>query len=72
MNQLKDFIAQNGGLVGAVSVILVCVNILLTAVKAVLEKLQPNQPVTGVKSILVKVSGVVQGLIDWMTGNKAH
>ncbi len=71
---LKDLIAQNGGLVGAVSVILVCVNILLTAIKAILEKLQPDpakQP-EGLKGVLVKVSGVVQGLIDWMTGNRAH
>ncbi len=72
---MKEFINSNGGMVGAIVLVLVCVNIALTAIKSVLEKLMPTPEKQASSSFYKGVCSVMTILtqaIDWLTGNKAH
>lgn len=77
---MLELIQANGGLAITVSLILVCLNILLTAVKLVCEKIEAATPeVEGPQTVVVqvrvwagKIAGWIAPLIDWLTGNKAH
>jgi divalent metal cation (Fe/Co/Zn/Cd) transporter len=72
---MKEVVNSNGGLVATVLLLMVSINIVLTAVKAVIEKWEPTeeqQKNSKVLHIITKVLGVTSNVIDWMTGNKEH
>lgn len=66
---MKDFIANNGGLLESLGLLLVCFNIILGAAHQLLGKLKA---MAAVDSVLVTVIGVIQKILDMVGGNVAH
>lgn len=72
---MKEFILNNGGLMATVALVVVCLNILLTSVKVVLEKvkdLTPTDVDNKAYDALSKVMGVLSLIVDWASANKEH
>lgn len=72
---MKELIDAHGGVASLVLLVMVSVNIILTAVKALIEKWQPSpeqQANSKVDQIVTKILGFTSGIIDWLTGNKEH
>ena len=72
---MDSLLAQHGGAIGTIIMVLVCLNILLTAVKAIFEKVVPSpekQAESKFYQVLAKVLAVSSSIIDWVQGNKAH
>lgn len=80
---VKEAIIQHG--VWALIVLLmVCANILLTAVKTMIEKVEayltggdatkidPNSFLEKAKAFIAKILGYLSTALDWATGNKEH
>lgn len=72
---MKEFIDANGGLIQAVSLTVVCVNLVLSATKKILE-LVMNKTKSDVDNkafaVVSKLADKTTKVIDWMSANRAH
>ncbi len=72
---MNDLMASQGGAIGVILLVLVCINVLLTAAKTIFEKIEPTpekQAASKFYQGLSKVLKVLSSIIDWAQGNKAH
>lgn len=79
---MKDLIMSHGFAASAL-VLLACFNVMLTAIKTVLDKIEayllpagqapdPNAKLVKASALLGSICGKLSSVIDWLTGNKEH
>lgn len=66
---MKDFITNNGGIIATLGLMVMCLNIGLTALKTILEKVAAG---SSELSLVTKACNVLSMIIDWLTANKEH
>ena len=72
---MKDFIAQNGGLLATILAGIVCFNFVLMGVQKALEVIKDKTASNldnVAYSVIHSVTSFLQVVIDWGTGNRAH
>lgn len=72
---LKNFIAQNGGVIASVVLVVMCMNFVLMGVQKALELIKDKTESTldnKVYDVLSKVCGFFSKIIDWIGANRAH
>lgn len=72
---MSDFIAVHGGMVASILLAVVCINVALTAIKTILEKIEPTPEQLAASKfyqVVCKVVGVLTKVIDWLSANKEH
>jgi hypothetical protein len=72
---MQEFIAHNGGLMATVALTVMCLNILMTALKTVLEKIKDKtetQADNKMYDIVTKICNILSTVIDWTSANKEH
>jgi hypothetical protein len=72
---MNALITQAGGLLPAVILLMVCTNVVLTAVKTIIEKIDPTDEQRASNKFypfLAKAVATLTSAIDWMQGNKEH
>jgi len=72
---MKEFLAQNGGLLGAIVLVAVCLNLVLSGIAKMLDLIKDKTKTevdNKIAAILHKVIAVLQKVIDWGSGNREH
>lgn len=71
--QLSQFIAQNGGLVATILIVVVALNLLLSGISKALEVFK-DKTATNIDNkifdALAKVLSVLQKIVDWGSANR--
>ena len=72
---MKDFIMENGGLIATVLLVLICANILLSAVYEILGKIKDKTDAEWDNKAYAALGKVIEYLlkvIDFLQGNVKH
>ncbi len=72
---LQQFIESSGGVIPATVILMLALNAALTGLKSALEFIKDKTATDADnKAFLVvsKLCGILSGIIDWATANKAH
>jgi len=72
---MKEFVSQNGGLLGVVVMLALALNFLLSGISKMLEVIQDKTASTLDNRAVVflnKVAGILQKVIDWGSANRPH
>lgn len=73
---MKDIISHYS----IVILIVMCLNVALTAVKTILEKIEastpevegPDSKIVKAETLIAKINGWLKTFIDWVSANKEH
>lgn len=72
---MKEFMAQNGGLLGMLALMALCLNVLLSGVSKALGVIK-DKTATNVDNkayeIINKITAILQKIVDWGSGNRQH
>lgn len=72
---MKEFLSQNGGMVGVVVMVAVALNFLLSGVSKMLEVIK-DKTATNLDNrafiFVNKLTGILSKVIDWSSGNREH
>ena len=72
---MQGFIESQGGLLATILLTAMCLNILLTALKTIVEKISgaiPSETESKILSALQKTCDILATIIDWTSANRAH
>lgn len=72
---MKEFISQNGGLVGFIVMCAIALNVLLSGISKALEVIMDKTKTETDNKIhagLTKVLAILQKIVDWGSGNRPH
>lgn len=72
---MKEFLAQNGGVVGTVVLVAMVLNFVLSGISKGLEAIMDKtatQADNKAFAIVNKIAAVLQKIIDWTSANRAH
>ncbi len=72
---MKEFLASNGGLLGAFALVAVVLNIFLSGLSKALEVIKDKTATetdNKAYALIQKVMAVLQKVVDWSSGNRQH
>lgn len=72
---MNEIIEKIGGIGPAVIMVAICLNVLLTALSSVLDKIKdltPSETDNKIANVVKSILGVLQNIIDIISANKKH